>query len=49
MKNYAKFIKKNYFFKMLKFSLTFFIEIIIPVISFTQIACDVKCVKHVVQ
>ena len=35
MKNYAKFFKKNYFFKMFKFLLTFFIDIITPVISST--------------
>ena len=48
MKSYAKFIKKNYFFKMFKFLLTFFIDIITPVISSTQIACDVMCVQHVI-
>ena len=32
MKNYAKFIKKL---------LTFFIDIIIPVISYIKIACDI--------
>ena len=42
-------LRKTIFFKMLKFLLTFFMEIIIPVISFDQIACDVKCVQHVVQ
>ena len=35
---------KNYIFKMFKFLLTFFIDIITPVISSTQIACDVLCV-----
>ena len=40
---------KNYFLKMLKFLLTFFIDIITPVISSTQIACDVMCVQHVIQ
>ena len=48
MKNYAKF-KKNYFFKMFKFLLTFFIDLITPVISSTQIACDVMCVQHVIK
>ena len=48
MKSYAKFVKKKYFFKMIKFLLTFSIDIIIPVISFTQIACDVMCVQHVI-
>ena len=47
MKNYAKFILKNYFFKMFKFLLTFF-NIITPVISSTHIACDVMCVQHVI-
>ena len=45
---YAKFIKKNYFFKMFKFSLTFFIDIITRVILSTQIACGVMCVQHVI-
>ena len=40
---------KTYFLKMLKFLLTFFIDIITPVISSTQIACDVMCVQHVIQ
>ena len=39
---------KNYFFKMFKFLLTFFIDIIIPVISSTQIACDVMYVQNVI-
>ena len=39
---------KNYFFKMFKFLLTFCIDIIISVISSTQIACDVICVQHVI-
>ena len=34
------------FFKMFKFLLTFFIDIITPFISSTQIACDVMCVQH---
>ena len=40
---------KNYFFKMFKFLLTFFIDIITTVISFTHIACDVMCVQHIIQ
>ena len=55
MKNYAKFTKKEIlknllkiFFKMFKFLLTFFIDIITPFISSTQIACDVMCVQHVI-
>ena len=55
MKNYAKFTKKKIlknllkiFFKMFKFLLTFFIDIITPFISSTQIACDVMCVQHVI-
>ena len=32
---------------MFKLLLSFFIDIIIPVISSTQIACDVMCVQHV--
>ena len=39
---------KNYFFKMFKFLLTFFIDIITLVILSTQIACDVMCVQHVI-
>ena len=46
MKNYVKFILKNYFFKMFNFLLIFFIT---PVISSTQIAYDVMCVQHVIQ
>ena len=33
---------------MLRFLLIFFIDIITPVISSTQIACDVMCVQHVI-
>ena len=40
-------LKENYFFKMFKFLLTFSIDIITPVISSTQIACDVMCVQYV--
>ena len=39
--------KKN-FFKMFKFLLTFPIDIITPIILFTQIAYDVMCVQHVI-
>ena len=49
MKNYAEFIEKNYFFKMFKFLLTFFIDIITPSISSTQNACDVKCAQQVIR
>ena len=48
MKKYAKFILKNYFLKMFKFLLTFFIDIITPVLLSTQIACGVMCVQHVI-
>ena len=48
MKNYAKFIKKTIFFKMLKFLLILFIEIITPVIPSTQITCDAMCVQNVI-
>ena len=34
---------------MFKFLLTFFVDIISPVISSTQISCDVMCVQHVIQ
>ena len=46
MKNYAKFIKKNYFINMFQFLLTLFIDIITPVNLFTQIACCVMCVQY---
>ena len=48
MKNYANFIKKSIFSKCFKFLLTFFIDIIAPVISSTQIAYDVMCLQNVV-
>ena len=41
MKDYANFIKK-FFFQNVKFLLIFFIDIITPVISSTQIACVYK-------
>ena len=44
MKNYAKSITKNYFFKMFKFLLILCITIITPIISSTQITCDVMCI-----
>ena len=34
---------------MFKFLLTSFIDLITPVISSTQIACDVVCVQHVIK
>ena len=34
---------------MFKILLTFFIDIITPVVSSTQIACDVMCLQHVIQ
>ena len=40
--------KKNYFCKMFKFLLAFFIDIITPVISSTQTACDAMCLQHVI-
>ena len=43
MKNYGKTVKKNYLFKMAKFLLTFFIDIITPVISSAQVTCDAMC------
>ena len=33
---------------MFKFLLIFLIDIITPVISSTQIACDVMCAQHVI-
>ena len=41
-------LEKNYFFKIFKFLLIFFIAIITHVIPSTQISCDVMCVQHVV-
>ena len=49
MKNYANFILKKHFFKMFKFLLIFYVDIITPVTSSTQIACDVICAQHVIQ
>ena len=49
MKSYAKFVSKDFFLEMFKFLLTFFIDIITPVISSTQTACDVICVQHILQ
>ena len=43
------FLKKTFFFfKMLTFLLTFFIDIITTVIPSTQTACDVICVQRVI-
>ena len=41
-------LKNYFFFKIIKFLLTFFQDIIIPVSLSTQIACDVMCVQHVI-
>ena len=41
-------LKTYFFFKIIKFLLTFFQDIIIPVSLSTQIACDVMCVQHVI-
>ena len=49
MKNYANFIKKSIFSKCFKFLLTFFIDIIAPVISSSQISCDVMFVQNVIR
>ena len=38
---------KNYFFKIFYRLLIFFIDIIISVISSSQIACDIMCVSYV--
>ena len=48
MKNYAKSILKNYFFKMFKFLSTFFKDIIAPIVLSTQIACEVMWAQHVI-
>ena len=49
LKSYVKFIVKNYFFKMFEFLLIFSIDIVTPIISFMQIACDVMCIEHLIQ
>ena len=49
MKNYVKFILKKHFYKMFQLLLIFFIDIITPVISSTQIACDAWCVQNALQ
>ena len=33
---------------MFKFLFTFYIDIITPIISSTQVACNVMCVQHVI-
>ena len=48
MKNYVKFILKNYFWNVLVF-IDLFIEIITSAILSTQITCDVTCVLYVIQ
>ena len=42
----CKIYKKKNFLLIFKFLLTFFIDIITPVISSTQIACDVMYVQY---
>ena len=41
-------LQETIFLKMFQFLLTFFIDIITPVISSTQIACDVMCAQYVI-
>ena len=48
MKNYVKFILKNYFWNVLVF-IDLFIEIITSAILSTQITCDVTSVLYVIQ
>ena len=43
-----KIYEKIIFSKCFKFLWTYFIDIITPVISSTQIACDVMCVQHII-
>ena len=47
MKSYAKSTNKAFFSKYLSFY-WFLTNVITPVISSTQIACDVMCVQHVI-
>ena len=49
MKNYVSFLKKVIFFKMFDLFKFFFVDIISPVISSTQIACDAMCEQFVIQ
>ena len=49
MKNYVKFILKNYILKMFKLLLIFFIDIITTAFSSTEIVYDVKCVQCIIQ
>ena len=46
MKNYAKFILKKLFYQNVSVLLIFCIDIINPVISSPQIACDTMCIQY---
>ena len=48
MNNYVKFILKKLFIQNVLVLFIFVIDIITSVISSTQIACDVMCVRHVI-
>ena len=41
-------LKKLSFFKIFKFLLIFFIDIITPIISYTEITYGAMCVQHVI-
>ena len=49
MKNYVKYILKTIFFQNVLVFNDLFIDIITPVISSTQVVCDVTCEQHVIQ
>ena len=49
MKNYVKFILKNYFLKMFLLLFILFIDTMTSAISSTKTACDAICVQYVLQ
>ena len=49
IKNYVKFILKNYFSKMFQLLLIFLKYIIASIISSTHITCDFMCVQYVIK
>ena len=49
MKNIVKFIKKKLFFQNVLVFIDVFYRYYYIRFSFTQIACDIMCVQHVIQ
>ena len=45
----CKIYLKNIFFQNVLVFIIFFIDIITPTITYTQFACDIMCVKYVIQ